>query len=410
MFHRKSFSCIILFLFFWSNCTFAGGYQVNLQGVKQTGMGHCGVSLYQGPSNLFFNPGSIGQGSEKIAFAAGISLIDARLIHYNPTVNKSFRNNRKLGTPIGIYYTHKINKNFTAGLAVFTPFGSSLEYEEGWAGRYVLTDISLGTIYAQPTIAFQKGPVGIGVGIMLGSGWLNFAQDIPITDSQGNVANVRLDAKANSYAFNLGLSINITEGLDFGASYRTSHRYKVTDGKADFTVPSSAQEQLKDQEFSSELWAPANAMFGLTLTPTKRLVISGEVNFTFWSVYRDLKIDFKENSDALADVDEPRRWRDSETFRFGVQYQLSNSVVVRAGYSKDNTPVNRDYYGPETPDSDRRGYHVGTSVKIRKGLKLDLAFQLAEAEQIEARHKPSGFSGVYKGRAFVYAGGLSYAF
>jgi long-chain fatty acid transport protein len=38
---------------------FAGGYQVRLQGNKQTGMGLIGTPLNFGASTMFYNPGSL---------------------------------------------------------------------------------------------------------------------------------------------------------------------------------------------------------------------------------------------------------------------------------------------------------------------------------------------------------------
>ena len=40
--------------------SFAGGFQVNLQGTKQTGMGHLGSSFYLGASSTYFNPAMMG--------------------------------------------------------------------------------------------------------------------------------------------------------------------------------------------------------------------------------------------------------------------------------------------------------------------------------------------------------------
>ncbi len=37
---------------------YAGGFQVNLQGTKQLGMGHCGTALKLGSGSIFFNPGA----------------------------------------------------------------------------------------------------------------------------------------------------------------------------------------------------------------------------------------------------------------------------------------------------------------------------------------------------------------
>ena len=37
----------------------AGGYQVNLQGQKQIGMGHTGTGLALDEASIFFNPGAL---------------------------------------------------------------------------------------------------------------------------------------------------------------------------------------------------------------------------------------------------------------------------------------------------------------------------------------------------------------
>ena len=39
--------------------TFAQGFQVNLDGQKQIGMGHTGTGLVQDGASVFFNPGAV---------------------------------------------------------------------------------------------------------------------------------------------------------------------------------------------------------------------------------------------------------------------------------------------------------------------------------------------------------------
>ncbi|MEI6522022.1 MAG: hypothetical protein WCO37_00895 [Bacteroidota bacterium] len=48
-----------LFLLISIHKTFAGGFQVNLQGIKQSGMANCGVASLRDNSLLFFNPGGL---------------------------------------------------------------------------------------------------------------------------------------------------------------------------------------------------------------------------------------------------------------------------------------------------------------------------------------------------------------
>jgi len=50
---------IIIFILFASRNAFAGGFQVNLQGIKQTGMANCGTAVLNDNSLIFFNPGGL---------------------------------------------------------------------------------------------------------------------------------------------------------------------------------------------------------------------------------------------------------------------------------------------------------------------------------------------------------------
>lgn len=390
------------------NIAFAGGYQVNLQGVKQTGMGHCGVSLYQGPSAIFFNPSQLGLSTRKTAISFGVNLVDGRIVHYNPATNREYRNQRGLSTPFSVYATRKLGKGFAIGIGAYTPYGSSLSWGDNWAGRFVVTDISLRAIYVQPTISYGNGPWSIGFGVMAGFGSLNYQRDLPVTDADGAYGSVLLSASSRAVGFNIGTTIELSKGFIFGMSYRTKHTFVAENGFADFTVPETASDQLSDQNFSSQISAPSNFMVGLSYQPNDKWVFTGEVNFTGWSVYRKLEIDFENNTDVLNDITERRNWRDSEAFRLGVLRNVGEVLTLRAGFSRDLTPTNKRYYGPETPDSDRSGYHGGFSLKIKKKISFDAAFQWAETDEITAYHEPSGFGGKYKGRAFVYSFGFSY--
>ena len=48
---------LILALCLWSALTIAGGYQVRLQGQKQTGIGLIGTPFAPDASSIFYNPG-----------------------------------------------------------------------------------------------------------------------------------------------------------------------------------------------------------------------------------------------------------------------------------------------------------------------------------------------------------------
>ena len=55
--------------------SYAEGYQVNLQGNRQTGMGHTGAGLLMGASSIHFNPGALSFLQDKYEFSFGGSAI-----------------------------------------------------------------------------------------------------------------------------------------------------------------------------------------------------------------------------------------------------------------------------------------------------------------------------------------------
>jgi long-chain fatty acid transport protein len=63
----------------------AGGFQVNLQGQKQTAMGHCGIALPLDNSAIVFNPGTLIFVDSLGSFSAGAAFTS---IPTAPTAHK----------------------------------------------------------------------------------------------------------------------------------------------------------------------------------------------------------------------------------------------------------------------------------------------------------------------------------
>jgi long-chain fatty acid transport protein len=100
----------------------AGGFQVNLQGQKQAGMGHTGTALLHGSSSAFFNPGALAF-TDSADFSLGSSFIIPRMQYLEPYpgVYKT-ETVHKTGTPFSLYSSYKPakSKDFTVGMAVYT--------------------------------------------------------------------------------------------------------------------------------------------------------------------------------------------------------------------------------------------------------------------------------------------------
>ena len=60
-----------------------------------------------------------------------------------------------IGTPFNLYASYKINDWLTAAVAVYTPYGSRVEWPTDWAGSHLVNNINLRAIFVQPTISLK---------------------------------------------------------------------------------------------------------------------------------------------------------------------------------------------------------------------------------------------------------------
>ena len=387
----------------------AGGFQVNLQGVKQTGMGHCGTAFTGDASVLFFNPAGGAFLKNTFTFTGGLSLITGTAVYYNPESNIDAQTNNKLATPIAAYAAFKVSDKLAFGLSVTTPYGSSLRWEKEWSGRFLVQEIKLRTFFYQATASYKIGKhFSIGGALVYANGEIGFERDIPVTGEENERSFVYINGGDDAFGYNLGLMYQ--DSLwSVGLSYQSKMGFTVANGEADFTVPDFVESRFQDQSFKGAINTPDVLSVGIQRQLNNKWLLSTQFTYVGWAVYKELAVDFEQNSSSLEDIKEPKNYRNTFILRLGTAFKVNERLDLRAGLSYDRTPVDLSNYGPETPDMNRVGYHTGLSLHLGENADIDFAYQLVEGKQIKAEHA-SGFNGYYKSRAHVFNVGLNIAF
>ncbi len=389
----------------------AGGFQVNLQGNQQTGMGHVGTGFYLGASSAFFNPAMMGlsQNENKFDIEAGASFIAASVAFQNQNNGITETTDNPMGTPFYLYGTYKINEDFSAGLAVYTPFGSSVVWGDDWTGKNLIQDISLQAIFIQPTLSYKINDdlrVGAGLNYVSGTVEINRALPAPI----GNNNSVNLKGSTGAFGFNTGIYYQATEKLSVGVTYRSQVDVELEGGDVDFTVDPALASSFPDTEFDATLPLPATTSIGIGYQHSEKLLISAEVNMVAWSSYKSLDFDFKDNTASLEDSENPRNYEDAMIFRIGAQYMLNENVKVRAGFYYDQSPITDEYFNPETPNSDNLGITAGLSYEVGERFGVDASFLYIVGLERDSEYKLAGFGGKYKSNSVIPGIGLHYKF
>lgn len=364
---------LFICLAFSYNMLDAQGFQVNFQGQKQQAMGGAGAALPIDAASVFFNPGSVSFLKEN-SVNIGFTPTFANVLFEDANSTSIGRTNSPMGTPFSAYAVYRKNEDsrFFFGLGIYTPFGSTVQYEDRWTGRFALTKLQLKSIFIQPTFSYKlNDKIGLGAGIVYATGNVNLQKDIPVQDADGTYGHAELDGKANGFGYNIGLFVQATEKLNIGLSYRSQVTMEVSEGTASFTVPSSLSTNFPSGTFSSALPLPQVATLGMAYKLNEKWALALDINFVGWKAYDTLAFDYAQNTASLVDTKSARNYKNILAFRLGANYSLTEKLDLRLGLAYGFTPVQEGYVTPETPDANRMNYTAGLGYKIGNHFELD---------------------------------------
>jgi long-chain fatty acid transport protein len=390
---------------------FAQGFQVNFQGQKQQGMGSAGSALIQDASTVFFNPAGISFLS-KIEVNLAMTPVFSSVLFEETDGEGIGRTNSPVGTPFSGYATYKKDSLSPLGIGfgVYTPFGSTISWEDGWSGRYTMLRLQLRAIYFQPTVSYRISKnVSLGAGFVFASGGVSLKKNIPVSDSSYSDGLAELTGKAKGLGYNIGVHWQANEKFSLGFNYRSQINVEVKEGIADFTVPVSLEANFPDGTFSSSLPLPQVATIGLSYAINDQWKFALDVNWIGWKAYDTLGFDYAQNTTSLLDTRSARMYKNSCAFRGGTQYRINSFFTVRAGLAYGISPVQDGYLTPETPDANRMNYTAGCSFLFGQHFSLDLSLLYTHVNRRDTNLE-TALSGTFRANAFAPGFSLIYTF
>lgn len=190
--------------------------------------------------------------------------------------------------------------------------------------------------------------------------------------------------------------------------HRSAVNAKVKHGDALFHVPEALVSGFPTK-FTASLPLPATSTIGLGFYPSAHTTIAFDANWVHWSKYKELAFDFDNNS-RIADTRSPRNYHDAAALRLGLQQEVTERFLFRAGIGYAFTPVSTGYVTPEVPDANRLLLSAGIGYRATDRFSLDFSFLY---ENVKARNETnieSGLSGEFKTLAYIPGLSLTYKF
>jgi long-chain fatty acid transport protein len=390
--------------------SFGQGFQVNFQGQKQQGMGCAGSALNADASSLFFNPGASAFANNSEINLAGTPIF-AHVLYTDSASQTNYRTNNPVGTPFSMYGIYRFKKSLeplSVGLAMYTPFGSTVQWEPNWIGRFALTRLSLKAIFFQPTLSYRINErLGIGAGFVISNGSVNLQKDIPVQDSLGNYGHAELAGKAIGFGFNAGMLYHVNERFSMGLTYRSKVNMSVNNGIATFTVPTALATSFPNGTFSSQLPLPSVLTLGLSFKSNSKWSFVLDINRVNWKVYDTLAFDYAVNTSALMDTKSARNYESIFAFRSGAAYSATKKWTFRLGSGFGFTPVQSGYVTPETPDANRLYGTCGFSFMANEHFSIDASLYATRMQRTD-KNIETQLNGTFTSIAFAPGFSLNY--
>ena len=408
------------------------GFSVFAQGARASGMGLAFTAVANDPSAIFYNPAGLGWQKHFSSQAGGslLTKIDGEFEGANPFPGTGFGVEEQHKTTFFLptfYAVVPLTSTVNFGLGIFAPYGLGFRWEdaEQFSGRFIAQNAVIQSSDINPVVSFQLSPsfaLAVGADYRLSKVMLERNQPAinPFTQSVVDVAHVKLDSELvdnSGWGWNAGLLWKPTTMFSVGAAYRSGIEIDY-EGEARFTqrptgnpafdaavaatLPAGRENVAVTIEF------PATWNFGLALSLPGELLLSLEADWTDWSVFDSLFIDFENG--ALPDLFRETLWKDSWAYRGGLEKRFGN-FAVRAGYYFDESPQPLADVGPILADADRNAYTLGFGYETERwGVDVSDIFIDFDERDTRGEENTDRFFGTYKESANLLAISLRLSF
>ncbi|MBM4372437.1 MAG: outer membrane protein transport protein [Deltaproteobacteria bacterium] len=271
-----------------------------------------------------------------------------------------------------------------AAVGVNFPFGMAMTWPDDFPGRHLIAGSNLQIPEILAGVAWSPLPqlsVGAALVVSPAQVWLRrfLGPEFGLVGDDGAPipdATVAMAGSGVGVGAAAGIQARPIRGLYLGLSYRSRIRLDMT-GDAHFTLPGLTDRSgFPDQPVETAFQLPDIVSLGVGYQILEAWYAELDVEYTFWSLFEEIPLDFPDDATGSLSQAIPQDWRNTVTVRFGNEVRLGarREWAVRAGGGFDQTPVTPRYLSPMLPDSDRIFVGVGGGYTFAFGLGLDVAY------------------------------------
>lgn len=355
---------------------FAGGFEVPDQSAVAGATGGTGTARRGDPSSAWYQPAELADGR---GFRGGLGLLLAVPAITATALEGSMETatTETNVSPVPHLHLSYSDEFWAVGAYVGISHGSTVQWPEGWWGRFEAMRTGILVIRANPFFALRFGGEGglidgfpdirLSVGLHVDTMQVQNRRQLDFIDQEGTVDLLFWGAGAGGDA---SIYYQVLPELAFGVTYK-SRTFIELNGDADFTVPDPFVGRAPDQRASTSFTIPDRLTIGAAYQDGMFGVFA-DFGVSFWSVRQRTQVDFEQ--DVTSDIDTPTSWHDAVSLRLGGEVTPIPELTARAGLFWDQEVGPADTLAASSPDMNRLGITLGAGVNITPEFGVDIYY------------------------------------
>jgi long-chain fatty acid transport protein len=344
--------------------------------------GNAFVAEADDPSAIFYNPAGLNQLKRPEIYLGTFLNHPDREFHgsdggFSETNHRFF----KAGSA---YLTYPFNEHVSVGLGFYSPFGLGSQWPPTWEGRYITTYSSLKTYNLNPVLSLRplkRFSIAVGLNCLWSSVELKRKIPVAVGPFQLPDGESRLKGNGQGFGINVGALWEVIDGVKWGLSYRSDISVNLK-GDLGLTLDSRVPGP-RQVPGSAKITFPPSITTGISVSRFHPFTLDFDVTWTGWSSYEQLKVDLSQpivsNGVPTTALIQPKNWKDTWAFRFGLNYQMTEAIKLRGGYIYDQSPVPDDTFDPQIPNANQHIFTIGGDWRIKR-VTLGIAYNFILGE------------------------------
>ena len=283
--------------------------------------------------------------------------------------NVSGSNSNSLEAPAAtaaLFSVFTLSPKWRLGLSLTTPYGARTSYPKNWVGKYQCLVTSITAVDLNPDFSYKINKslsVSFGPVLEYFNARLTRALNIPYTNT-----NVDMHGNNIGFGYNLGVLYKINDKTRIGIDYHSRIRHDISGTER---MISSYPQLNSVTAARTTITTPDSINVGVYHSITPRLDVMGSIQWTHWALFNSLHIT-PENGSQGSTIQ--ANWRNSWFLGGGMNYHVSNQLLLQTGFSFDESPVTSSNMNPRAPDANQYILGIGAQYKMTPRATVSLAY------------------------------------